>query len=297
MDTIFWAHSKHDEFTTSSAYLALSEYNPAAEDRVWRLIWTWKGPQSVRVFLWQAFHAGLKTKAELARRHLPISTCCDRCVAVCEDDIHALRDCSLVKQFWINIITISKRQGFFNSRLNGWLRSNLVDDSMVGDVSSWAVFFGVALWRIWFCRNQFLFNQKMMDPAALLVDVHTRAEKTHKLYNSPLVTRNIWANKWISWHPPEWPWCTLNTDSAHKFDGIFITGGLIQDHFGHWLSGFGMMIGSCSITFAELWGLYQGLQLAWNSGIRRLKVEMNSLCVTQLVARPSVMTNDYAPLI
>ena len=58
-----------------------------------------------------------------------------------------------------------------------------------------------------------------------------------------------------------------------------------------------MMIGSCSITVAELWGLYQGLQLAWNSGIRRLKVETDSLCVTQLVARPSVMTNDYAPLV
>ena len=58
-----------------------------------------------------------------------------------------------------------------------------------------------------------------------------------------------------------------------------------------------MMIGYFSITVAELWGLYQGLQLAWNSGIHRLKVKTDSLCVTQLVARPSVMTNDYAPLV
>ena len=108
MDTIFWAHSKHGEFTTSSAYLALSGYNSAAEDRTWRLIWTWKGPQSMRVFLWQAFHAGLKTKAELARRHLLTSTCCDRCGALCEDALHALRDCPSVKQFWLNIIPISQ---------------------------------------------------------------------------------------------------------------------------------------------------------------------------------------------
>ncbi|KAL9435940.1 hypothetical protein AB3S75_022081 [Citrus x aurantiifolia] len=71
----------------------------------------------------------------------------------------------------------------------------------------------------------------------------------------------------------------------------------IWDHLGRWLTGFGMMIGSCSITIAELWGLYQGLQLAWNFGIRRLKVETDSLCVTQLVARPSVTSNEYAPLI
>ena len=296
-DTIFWAHSKHGEFTTSSAYLALSGYNSAAKDRTWRLIWTWKGPQSVRVFLWQAFHAGLKTKAELARRHLLTSSCCDRCGALCEDAMHALRDCPLVKQFWLNIIPISQRQGFFNARFYHWLCSNLADNSRMRDVSSWAVFFGFALWRIWYWRNQFLFNQTKMNCAALLVDVHSRAEETHKLYNSPLVTRSIRINTWISWLPPEWPWCTLNTDGAHKSDGISTAGGLIRDHLGRWISGFGMMIGSCSITVAELWGMYKGLQLAWDSGIRRLKVETDSLCVTQLVARSSVISNEYAPLV
>ena len=113
MDAIFWAHSKHGQFTTSSAYLALSDQIPAAVDRDWRMIWSWQGPQSVRIFLWQTFHASLKTKAELVRRHLPISSRCDRCGAVCEDVIHALRDCPLVKQFLLNIIPISKRHGFF----------------------------------------------------------------------------------------------------------------------------------------------------------------------------------------
>ncbi|KAH9757474.1 reverse transcriptase domain-containing protein [Citrus sinensis] len=188
MDAIFWAHSKHGQFTTSSAYLALSDQIPAAVDRDWRMIWSWQGPQSVRIFLWQTFHASLKTKAELVRRHLPISSRCDRCGAVCEDVIHALRDCPL-------------------------------------------------------------------------------------------------------------PWCTLNTDGAHRVHGTSTAGGLIRDHLGRWLTRFGMMIGSCSVTVAELWGLYQGLQLAWNFGIRNLRVETDSLCVTQLAARPSVTPNEYAPLI
>ena len=72
----------------------------------------------------------------------------------------------------------------------------------------------------------------MMDSAALLVDVHSRTEETHKLHNSPLVTRNIRANKWISWQPSEWPWCTLNTNGAHKSDGISTVGDLIRDHLG-----------------------------------------------------------------
>ncbi|KAH9669858.1 putative ribonuclease H protein [Citrus sinensis] len=245
MDTIFWAHSKHGQFTTSSAYLALSVHNPTAADRAWRLIWHWKGPQSVRVFLWQMFHASLKTKAELVRRHLSISSPCDRCGAVCEDVIHALRDCPLVKQFWLNIILTSKRHDFLNSRLHHWLRLNLGDASMVGNVSNWAIFFGVALWRIWFWRNQFLFHQRLMVPSVLLVNVHTRAEEIHKLHNHPLITKNTRVQKWISWHPPAWPWCTLNTDGAHRIHGTSTVGGLIRDHLGRWLIGFGMMIGSC----------------------------------------------------
>lgn len=113
----------------------------------------------------------------------------------------------------------------------------------------------------------------------------------------PLITRNIRAHKWISWHPPEWLWCTLSTDGAHKSHGTSTASGLIQDHLGRWLTGFGMMTGSCSVTVAELWGLYQGIQLVWNSDICRLKVETNSLCITQLVTRPSVLTNEYGPLV
>ena len=190
-----------------------------------------------------------------------------------------------------------KRHDFFNSLLHHWLRSNLVDSSMVGNVSSWAGFFGVALWRIWFWRNQFLFHQRLMVPSALLVDVYTRAKEIHKVHNHPLITKNIRVHKWISWHPPTWPWCTLNTDGAHRVHGTSTAGGLIRDHLGRWLTGFGMMIGFCSVTVAELWSLYQGLQLAWNFGIRRLKVETDSLCFTQLLAKPSLTSNEYAPLI
>ena len=46
-----------------------------------------------------------------------------------------------------------------------------------------------------------------------------------------------------------------------------------------------MKIGESSVTMAELWGLYQGLNLAWNVGIRRLLVEVDSSCVAQMTAK------------
>lgn len=100
----FWAHSKSGRSTTHSAYLAISEDNSMHNNRLWRMVWRWKGPQSVRIFLWQVFHDWVKTKAELVHRHIPILISCDRCGAVTEDAIHALRDCPLVKRFWLLII-------------------------------------------------------------------------------------------------------------------------------------------------------------------------------------------------
>lgn len=64
--------------------------------------------------------------------------------------------------------------------------------------------------------------------------------------------------------PPAWPWCTLNTDGAHEANGVSTAGGVIRDFSGRWLSGFGMMIGSCSVMLAELRGLYQGTLLAYS---------------------------------
>ncbi|KAH9742595.1 hypothetical protein KPL70_002999 [Citrus sinensis] len=106
----------------------------------------------------------------------------------------------------------------------------------------------------------------------------------HKIHTHPLTTGYIRVTRWISWKPPDWPWCSLNTDGAHNRGGISTAGGLIRDHMGCWLSGFGMMIGSCSITVAELWGL-------------KLQVEIDSRCVLQLVTKPSLEINHYAPLI
>ena len=48
---------------------------------------------------------------------------------------------------------------------------------------------------------------------------------------------------------------------------------------------------------AELWGLYQGLCMAWQQGCRWISVEVDSLCVTQLVSNPVAHTYKYAPLL
>ena len=89
----------------------------------------------------------------------------------------------------------------------------------------------------------------------------------------------------------------MNSDGACKATDVAAAVGLIYDHNGHWVGSFGMNLGTCSMTMVELWGLYQGLLLAWNKRIRWLRAEVDNCCVTQLVKNNMVNSNVFSPLI
>ena len=48
---------------------------------------------------------------------------------------------------------------------------------------------------------------------------------------------------------------------------------------------------------AELWGLYQGLLIVGEIGIRWILLEVDSLCVTQLVASSFIPINGCSQLV
>ena len=50
----------------------------------------------------------------------------------------------------------------------------------------------------------------------------------------------------------------------------------MRDEYGMWEGGFVINIGVCSAPLAELWGVYYGMCIAWDRGIRRLEVEVES---------------------
>ncbi|KAK5772035.1 hypothetical protein PVK06_048296 [Gossypium arboreum] len=72
----------------------------------------------------------------------------------------------------------------------------------------------------------------------------------------------------------------MNTDSARNLhsDGV-TTRGVVRDHQGHWLARFMRNIGLCSILEAEVWGVHDGLVLAWEMGAWRVILELDSKAV------------------
>lgn len=145
--------------------------------------------------------------------------------------------------------------------------------------------------------NQFQFNKLTTAIRSMLLDVVTQAEEISCMNKSSLTGKGRKLEKWIGWQPPAWPWCKLNSDAAVKSNGISTPGGLIQDSSGKWVGGFAMNIGHCTITVPELWGLYQGLVLAWHYGVHWLLVEVDSLCVVQSLKSFVEMANEFSPLV
>ncbi|KAH9723430.1 putative leucine-rich repeat receptor-like serine/threonine-protein kinase [Citrus sinensis] len=296
-DQIFWSESKKGNFTVKSAYDALSKEIKGEDDQIWSCVWRWNGPQSIRVFLWLVLHNRLKTKAEISRRHVHLDSSCDRCGDGDENTLHVLRDCMVARRFWYAILPIHQRQYFFSLNLKDWMSYNLTNADQVGSDLSWNIFFGVAIWRLWSRRNKFLFHGMTWDCATMISEVKIKATEFQRISTTPMGMNNGRVVKWICWSPPFWPWCKLNTDGAAKKTGEASAGGLIRDHNGAWLALFGMNIGSCSVTVAELWGLYQGLNIAWQNGIRWLQVEVDSICILHLVTTPMITSNELSPLI
>ncbi|KAE8724152.1 hypothetical protein F3Y22_tig00010865pilonHSYRG00038 [Hibiscus syriacus] len=80
------------------------------------------------------------------------------------------------------------------------------------------------------------------------------------------------------WSPPPQGGCKINTDGAREgATGFASCGGVLHSWRGDWLFGFSRSIGIWSVMEAELWGVHEGLVHAWNSGERRVILEIDSL--------------------
>ena len=138
---------------------------------------------------------------------------------------------------------------------------------------------------------------KLVDSSTISMDIMARASEIHRVNNSHMSQQPRRKEIFIGWQPPPWPWYKLNTDGSIRNSWDAGAGGVIRDSVGHWISGFCMNIGECSVVMAELWGLYQGLILAWDAGIKRLLVEVDSLCVSQMISKQVVVPNVFYALV
>lgn len=116
------------------------------------------------------------------------------------------------------------------------------------------------------CRDRVRF---IKDLAIEVTMVHARSRDTP--------TMGIRIEKHITWCPPTSGWFKMNTDGASRGNpGLAAAEAVLRDENGVWVCGFAFNIGVCSAPLAELWGVYYGLYMAWERGIPKLLLEVDS---------------------
>ncbi|KAF7842708.1 putative ribonuclease H protein At1g65750 family [Senna tora] len=271
-DMVIWRHTHDGNFSTRSAYGAISSSDASPSNSFWKLLWKWKGMERVKTFLWLCGHDRLLTNEARKRRGLTDVDACCRCGMDVESLLHTLRDCRKVKPLWMKLVHPSHWHVFFGMGRMEWLEKNL-SSSFGRSGRAWESVFAVAAWIFWKMRNAEVFQShetEIKDPVnhvLQLVDSFTRAQSR---LDTGLHKSHVSSTALICWHKAEAGWIKMNVDAARQeIMKKVACGGVARDCQGNVVAGFSRHIGDCSILVGELWAILHGLEVAWSLGIKK----------------------------
>ncbi|KAK7251566.1 hypothetical protein RIF29_34871 [Crotalaria pallida] len=144
-DSVAWNCTNDGKFSVCSAYNVLTGNLVDDDLQVFKLVWSWTGPERVRVMLWKVAADILPTNLFRKGRHVAQNALCPLCGLEDESTLHALRDCGEAQQLWICLVTSGLDPLFNSLDLERWLIWNLCNPMGSFDKRVWKVLFGCAI--------------------------------------------------------------------------------------------------------------------------------------------------------
>ncbi|KAE8732108.1 hypothetical protein F3Y22_tig00002237pilonHSYRG00293 [Hibiscus syriacus] len=264
-DRCSWFHGKNGEFSVKSAYNLITKELWNHTDVKWIKLWRLPIPERIKHFLWISYRDRLLTNVNRCERNLTDDPLCQICVSVNETLLHVLRDCKQTASLWQLIIRQQQLQDFFTLGTNEWLMMNLDSNRLfAGSKIPWKTLFASLACKNW--ANYFITT--------------TPDSSTGTAFPRPEL---------IQWRPAPTGWFALNTDDAvHHTSSLGSAGGIIRNKDGDWIVGFNKAVGISSLLQAELWGILEGLQLAWSQRLEHIQ------CQTDCAEALTLVTSSTA---
>ncbi|CAL1398112.1 unnamed protein product [Linum trigynum] len=300
-DITTWGPEVDGRFRLKSAYKVVVEWlqneeedgaNPTSPPK-WKEIWKWKGPNRIVHFLWLVAHDRLLTNVERKRRKLTTDDRCCFCNAGPENAEHVVKNCPRAKQVW-NILGIKDDYLTVAFPFADWLVKRLHSEKD-------GLLFGMTAWYLWKQRNESIFQHKTFDAEVLAQRIKSwtkiveQAQESDRLTNDESTPKEVTS---LAWEPPPAGWVSLQSDDSVRQPGaLAATGGLIRDHLGRCLVAFSGNLGACTITRAEIKGVIEGLNRAWDYGYRKVMVGIDSTAALHLLTTTDQEDQRYLILI
>ena len=165
-DHRYWWPSRHGIFSVKSCYWLGKLGHVRAwrlqygdqETPLWKDVWRVQGPPKLTHFLWRACKGSLGVMERLHRRHIRETAVCPICDDTSETIFHSLFQCKYAQAAWqvspfryiIDNLPVSSFEEAFS-----WLKKSCSCDELRTICA--------ILWAVWFCRNQQIFENKILD--------------------------------------------------------------------------------------------------------------------------------------
>lgn len=96
----------------------------------------------------------------------------------------------------------------------------------------------------------------------------------------------------VTWNKPPQDWVKVNCDGAFiQSAKLATTGGLIRDSDGRILQSYQAYIGPASILYAELYGIWKGLDICANMNLLQVMVDSNSKVAIDIIQKNNKQWN------
>lgn len=234
------------------------------------------------------------TNEERTKRGMSHFPCCELCGAVLESALHAVRDYSSAQSVWKTVLPREFWNRFFNFPIEKWILWNLKNEGNYAFIGGqWEVFFGITCWFIWKSRNDAIFNKANMNTGDIISSAIARTKSLQiGKANSRWACNTTSLN---SWQKPAVGWTKIDVDGSLSRGGSRAAiGGVGRRPSGDWLFGFKMSVSITDIFQIEAKVILEGLRLAWNKGVKQVKLESDNdslieFLQTSLVSMSSVV--------
>ncbi|XP_016178767.1 uncharacterized protein LOC107621248 [Arachis ipaensis] len=260
-----WGVASSRLYSARSGYswLAKRKFDWNEHDN-WLWIWRLHIPEKYKFLIWLSLHNAIPTAEFRLGRGLALSSTCQRCQNGSESILHCLRECPSAKEVW-NLLGLYSD----NSNLHDWLYRGARSENIFLLFST--------IWWIWRSRNHDLFNIDDSWSASKVVSlIRSSVREFHTIFamHQSLSPPSLC----LHWIPPPVYSVKLNCDASWFAPSCYASFGcIIRNPDGCWLKGCTGKVEVCSVLFAELYAIWRGLLLAWESGFREVICETDCL--------------------
>ncbi|KAK8572775.1 hypothetical protein V6N12_028818 [Hibiscus sabdariffa] len=269
LDTIGWGSDVRRIFTVTSAYSMLANDAQEGESHLRNIIAKYRGLPRIRMLLWLILKGRILTNSERFRRHMTNNPCCGVCGALEENLSYLFWDCVEARILWARVVKEERLAEFLSLDFQTWLADNIRNQQQFSiHPKDWDIAFGTYLWNIWVNRNYSLFSPELVSSEGIyhrslwMIVEFGRSSSLLRLNqrSSPIRASTV-----ASWEATPARCIKVNTDGwRNTVSGLATCGGVGRDSESRWCFGFAKGIGSCSCLEVELWGIYEGLAIAWS---------------------------------